>query len=182
MREVIRQIAAKLNEANINWGIGGSFMLREYGLADEVHDLDLVIAKEDIEKAIVILDSIAIRDDIPLKTEYVTKYFITYKLDDVDIDVMSSFRVKHDKGIYEFIMDDKSITKTLDFDGEFIPLTSLEDWLIAYHIMIGRDVKVGLIKDYFVKNGVGYPELLVRMKDQVLPNETLALIDEMLGL
>ncbi len=92
------------------------------------------------------------------------------------IDVMSSFRIGHSCGIYEFILDKESITKYADYHGTIVPFTSLEDWLIAYQLMIDREVKVNLIKRYLEANGVLNPHLLNRTLDQILPIDTRNMI------
>lgn len=52
-----------------------------------------------------------------------------------------------------------------------IPFTSLEDWLIAYKLMRGREEKVRMIENYFRSEGMYHRELLERALDQELPEE-----------
>ncbi len=180
MNEVLRKLAKNLNDADILWGIGGSLVLKAYGIVDQVHDIDLLVSKGDIEKAIMLLDKIANRKSVPVKKEYKSKHFYVYEMDGISIDLMSSFRISHRAGIYEFILDDRSITKKVMVGDFFLPYTSLEDWFVAYSLMIGRDKKVKLIKDYLMDNGIGYPELLKRNLNQALPEEIRNAIDSML--
>lgn len=92
-------------------------------------------------------------------------------MDGTDLDVMSGFRIKHSNGVYEFPMDEQSVVKNEVIDGIRIPYTSLEDWLVAYMIMIKRESKVKMITDYFGEAGVGHPKLLERALEQDLPEE-----------
>ncbi|MCF8021065.1 MAG: hypothetical protein K9L62_16940 [Vallitaleaceae bacterium] len=171
MDDVVTSLAEHLNKENIIWGVGGSYLLKEYGIVDEVHDLDIIVSEEDVKKTIEILDSIAERKTIPVKNEYRTKHFHIYSYRGVSIDVMSNFRIEHDNGVYEFLLDDQSIVFKKQKQGVVIPFTSLEDWLIAYKLMKGREEKVELIENYFRTEGLNHRELLERTIKQELPEE-----------
>jgi len=103
--DIVTSLAEQLNKANIIWGVGGSYLLKEYGIVEEVHDLDIIVAEEDVKKTIEILNSIAKRKIIPVKNEYRTKHFYIYSYRGVSIDVMSTFRIEHTEGVYEFLFD-----------------------------------------------------------------------------
>ena len=180
MDKVLEKLARSFGGENISWGLGASFLLLEYGLVEKAQDIDIIVSSEDIERAILVLDSMAKRIEIPLKEEYSTGKFLVYELDGVSIDVMTSFRIKHSEGVYEFIFDELSIVGHVESNGETIPLTSLEDWLVAYDLMPGRESKVELIKKYLMQNGVRNPELLSRSLDQPLPGKTRRLVKKML--
>ncbi|GKX30975.1 hypothetical protein SH1V18_34550 [Vallitalea longa] len=174
------KVAKALNNAEIQWAVGASLMLQSLDLVEEVHDIDIIVALPDIEKAINVLEHIAVPIPIPKKDEYVTHHFYTFNIDGVDMDVMSGFRIRHCEGIYDFLLDNSSIVRTEHIDGTKIPYTSLEDWYVAYMLMIGREWKVKIIRDYFEKKGVNHPELLKRILEQKLPEEVTTAIVELL--
>lgn len=180
MIEMVCKIAKALNDEGILWAIGGSFVLQAYGLVEEVHDLDLLIASQDIDRASLVLDRIALRQAIPVKAEYHTQYFMVYELDGLAIDVMANFRIQHSMGIYNFPFDASSISKHLTYKGIQLPLSSLEDWLVAYDLMVGRSQKVRLIETYLTHKGLAHPELLRRTLDQPLPQATQARVEALL--
>lgn len=180
MKEQLKLIASTLNQESITWGVGASYVLLSYGLVDEVHDIDLIVAVDEIQKSIAALETIGEHTIIPKKDEYHTKHFHVFEIQGVSVDVMSGFRIEHEAGIYEFPFDGSSITRVLDLDGEKVPLSSLEDWLVAYDLMIGREKKVKLIKDYLIKEGVSHPKLLERVMKQELPESTIQLIQEVM--
>lgn len=182
MQSVLEKLAGLFSSENILWGVGASLLLREYGLVNKAHDIDIIVSARDIEKAILILDSIAKRIEIPVKEGYLTERFLVYELEGISIDIMSSLRIKHSKGVYEFIFDELSIVDHIESNGQTIPLTSLEDWLVAYDLMTGREAKVRLIKKHLVKHGVHNPELLARALVQPLPDKTKNLVEEMLSI
>lgn len=180
MDDVVTSLAEHLNKENIMWGIGGSYLLKEYGIVDEVHDLDIIVSEKDVKKTVEILDSIAERKGIPIKNEYRTKHFHVYSYRGVSIDVMSDFRIEHANGVYGFLLDDLSIVFKKQKQGVIIPFTSLEDWLIAYKLMKGRGEKVKLIENYFRIEGLNHRELLERTINQELPEETKEYIRKIL--
>lgn len=178
--ELVMQIGRLLNENNILWGIGGSYLLKSYGIVTEVHDLDILVAEKDIHKAILVLDTVAERKIIPIKEEYKTGYFYVYSYKGLSIDVMSTFRIEHSEGVYEFVLDALSIVQQKNKDGTLLPFTSLEDWIIAYKLMKGRVAKVALIENYFNREGVSHTRLLERNLNQELPSEVRAFIQVLL--
>lgn len=180
MDDIVQSLAKALNSSNILWGIGGSYLLKAYGIVDEVHDLDIIIAAEDIPKAIQVLDTIAERKSIPIKDEYKTKHFSVYSYEGLSIDVMSTFRIEHIAGIYEFVLDELSIVERRQVNGIEIPFTSLEDWLIAYKLMRGRDSKVEMIENYLDSKGISHKSLLQRNLKQKLPSEVKVYIMKLL--
>lgn len=182
MDDIVLSLAKHLNENDVHWGIGGSYLLKSYGILEEVHDLDIIISDLDIVKAIKIMDQIAIRTESPIKQEYKTKNFFVYSYRGLSIDVMSNFRIAHEKGVYEFLFDDQSIVHSKNIDGIILPFTSLEDWLVAYKLMLGRSSKVQMIEDYLKTKGIENRALLERNLNQELPEDLVSYIEDLLAL
>lgn len=169
MDKTLLKLAKELNKNGVRWGIGGSLLLKMHLLVVIAQDIDIIVSIVDIGKAVEILDKLAIRVVTPIKEEYSTKYFVQYILDGVSIDVMSQLTIKHDSGSYEFIFDDKSITDIVTIENIELPYTSLEDWLIAYMLMINRESKVRIIWNHLISKGVNHPGLIERALVQHLP-------------
>ncbi len=180
MDDIIISLAKSLNSKNILWGIGGSYLLKSYDIVENVQDLDIIVAEKDILKALQVLDFIADRKSIPVKEEYKTKYFYVYSYRGLSIDVMSAFRIEHFDSIYEFVLDDLSIAKIRKMEGVYVPFTSLEDWLIAYKLMKGRESKVEMIENYLDSEGIENVKLLERTLKQELPQEIRSYIKNLL--
>ncbi|MGN1390337.1 MAG: nucleotidyltransferase domain-containing protein, partial [Bulleidia sp.] len=58
---VLAKIASKLNAAGIEWDVGASLLLYLHGIADEFHDIDLMVKQEDADSAAEILDQLGTR-------------------------------------------------------------------------------------------------------------------------
>ncbi len=181
MDDIVVDLAQVLNENHILWGIGGSYLLKSYGILEDVHDLDILVSEKDIDKTLEILDSIGERKTIPIKNEYTTRHFHVFSYKGLSLDIMSGFRIKHVDGVYEFILDNKAIVKREIRQGISIPYTSLEDWLIAYKLMKGRQEKVEMIESYLHTHGIGNLDLLKRNLSQDLPVEIRVYIEKLLA-
>lgn len=169
MQKSLIKVAKVLNEAEVQWAVGASLMLHTLGITKEVHDIDIFIVWEDIDKAINAIDSIARQIPTFYKDEYDTKYFQTFHVDSIGLDVMSRFRIKHSEGIYEFPLKEENIVRIDWIDGVKIPYTAPEDWFVAYMLMINREPKVKMIEAYLAEEGVKYPKLLKCALKQELP-------------
>ncbi len=171
MKESIKLISEQFNAQNILWGIGGSLMLKEYGIVDKANDIDILICPRDVKVDLDIMNKIGTMKTPPYKSEYNTKGFYNFEVLGVDVDIMVRLMIKHSDGIYEFKFDENSITKRVDFEGVSIPYSSLEEWYVAYNLMIGRENKVELIEHYFTEYGIEHKELLFKALQQNLPIE-----------
>ncbi len=149
MSDTLSYIGDILNKEKISWIVGGSIVLNYYGLTEIVNDIDLIVDIKDFEKVKSILSSIGDFKELPKKGIYKTEGYIKCKINRVDIDIMSNFKIKHERGVFEYILDQNSISKVIEINNVEIPLGSLEDWYEIYKLIPGREEKVQLLKEYF---------------------------------
>lgn len=162
MFKTLAYIAEKLNEEKVLWGVGASILLNHYGLVDKPNDIDILVALKDIEKADKILSSIGVKKDREKAATYATKYFYEYSIEGFDVDVMSGLTINHEEGAFQLTFDESSIVGTKEINGVKVPLSSLEDWYVIYQLIPNREVKVKLVEEYLINNGVENPSLLER--------------------
>lgn len=167
--EDLYYIADKLNENDIRWVIGSSVLLYFHGIIDRPNDIDIIIDKEDIIKVKKIFDEIGIEENKENKEPFLTEYFYTYLVKDTYVDVMCNFALRHDYGIYKFVLDKEAIVENKKVNETVLPLSSLEDWYVLYQLIPGRESKVKMIEDYLKENGVKDFSLLKRALKQELP-------------
>jgi hypothetical protein len=86
---------------------------------------------------------------------------------------MAGLTVNHSEGVYNHLFNKDSITMHKVVDGIEIPYSSLEEWYVIYQLLPGREGKVQLIEDYFIKHGIGNPNLLKRVLKGQLPREVI---------
>lgn len=169
--QVLSYIGEKLNNENIFWAVGGSIVLNHYGLVDSPNDIDIIVHKKDVETLDNILKSLGDKKGRDETKVYSTEYFYEYNICDVDIDVMSGFIINHSSGMYKYPFDQESIGDFKDINGVKVPISSLEDWYVAYQLMPSREQKVKLIEGYLRKEGIKNPNLLKRALLQELPKQ-----------
>lgn len=149
----LKKIAKLLNEEQIAWGLGASSMLYFHGLVDQPRDIDLMIDEEDALKAAKVLKSHASRmqtDDG--KGKYATKYFYEMLIDGQEVDMIGGYRIMRGDWIYDFPKIKDQMLDVAECDGIKIPLTSLEDWFVAYLIMDDPKKRVPMIEAFVEKN------------------------------
>lgn len=180
MEKVLIELAKKFNKADIQWGIGGSLLLRHFNLTDRANDIDVIISESSFDNAIQILEGFAIEKISIQKQEYSTKHYKVYEIHGIDLDIISGFTINHESGSYELIFDAQSITDRIEINDTILPYTSLEDWYVLYMLMKCRENKVNLIEEYFKSYGIKNSQLLTRALKQNLPTIVRDRINEIL--
>jgi hypothetical protein len=142
---LLASLAHELNAQGITWSLGASCFLYLKGIAPTFHDLDLMVAFRDVEKAEAILARRGQRQpDHYDRAKFGTKVFAEYVVEGVDIDLMADFSIIKDGKEYFFPLEEKSIVERYSLEGERIPLESLAIWRQRYCLM-GREEKVRMI-------------------------------------
>lgn len=141
---VLSYIAKELNHKNVTWAIGASMLLYFKGITSEFHDIDIMVAEEDVEILKDVLSSFGNIQPPNANVQYKTKYFFEFNVDGVDIDVMAGFIIINEGKEYYFPLKKESINDYTEVNGIKIPLQSLEEWRNYYKLM-GRDEKVKMI-------------------------------------
>ena len=73
-------IAQKFNQEKITWALGGSNVLKKYGMVETVNDIDILVMEKDIHKARLIL--LTLGEEIPtdLDPQHKTTFYSTYEI------------------------------------------------------------------------------------------------------
>lgn len=176
----LSHIASNINKNNISWCIGASLLLNFHSLVDNPQDMDIIVDKFQAEELTSLLSSLGKVGSKGSLYPYATEHFYQYIVEDLSVDIMGGFKILHDKGIYEFILDSQSIVDCKDINNVSLPLSSLEDWFVLYQLMPNREPKVTLIEDHLRANGVKHRNLLERALTQPLPEKVEARIIKLL--
>ena len=147
--EVLKKVANGLNRIDVTWAIGASSMLNFYDIVKKPSDIDILINPKDKNKVINFMNTLGEYGDLPDKEPFRTEEFFYYKVDGINVEFLGGFKIKlENDSIYEFILDEVSIKKGINFNGIKVNLTTLEDWFVAYSVMNDPKKRVPLIKDY----------------------------------
>ena len=155
-------LAKEFNKHNITWGLGASSLLNYHGLVDTVNDLDILVIPVDIEKVEKILLKIGKKEISAPSEFYSNEYFGEFVIDGVNIDVMSRMTIKNHGVTYIYPFDEKSVVDQWVMEGVSVPMTSLEEWYILYHMIPNKEKKVKLLDEYFSNHEVKNPDLIKR--------------------
>lgn len=141
---VLSNIARKLNQRNLTWAIGGSLLLYFKGITNEFHDIDIMVAEEDVEVLKEIMLTFGQLLPPNPKVEYKTKHFLEFNVEGVEIDVMAGFTIVNRENEYYFPLRAGSVNDFTEVNGVSIPLQSIAEWRKYYELM-GRTEKVKMI-------------------------------------
>ena len=199
MWQALGRIAGALNDSGVLWCVGASLLLYQVGLAENPHDIDLLVALPDAEKAADILGGMGEALPCGGSTTYSTEFFRRFRVDGCDVDLMAGFRLNHASGSYEVPLDSASVAfrrevgstqvpfSTDSFasirtvEGTSIPFAALEDWYVVYQLIPGKEHKALRIEEYFLQNGIEHPRLLERALNGCLPDAVRQRISTLLG-
>lgn len=179
--EVLKKASKIINDENILWCVGGSFLLLQYGLVDEARDIDILVNEEEAVKLHDLLLPLGEYVDFPPKEPYLTKYFFHHRINETEIDVIGGFKINHDQGVYDFVLDNNSISAHKHIDAITVPLSTLEDWYVLYQLIPNREAKVNLIERYFSKAGIERPEILQKALTKELPITVRWRVEELMN-
>lgn len=145
--EVLKRIAGALNKENVTWAVGASLLLYFKGVVNEFHDLDLMVTLEDVDKVKAVLGELGEKQEQEPNSQYKTKCFLEYVIDEVDVDVMAGFVIVKEGVEYPIPFDKRSIVEIIQFEEAHIPLQSVEAWK-SYYALMNRQSKVELIEGW----------------------------------
>ena len=75
MFKTLSYIGEKFNYSNIEWAVGASMMLNQFGLINNSNDIDIFVDIKDINRANEILRSIREKNEAGESSLYSTKFF-----------------------------------------------------------------------------------------------------------
>ena len=168
--KVLIKIAKEFNKSKIRYAVGFSSVLKYYGIVSKAQDIDIVVNEKDYNKAIEIMNNLGDKIEQEKKVNgFISNFFVEYKVDNVDVDLMSNIKITFGRGTYTYIFDRKSIGEKVMIDDTEVPLIAIEDLYVLYQLIDGKQEKVEMIEDYFKKNKVRHKALLKRTLSQELP-------------
>lgn len=142
--ELLKEIARRLNAADITWALGASMLLYLKGIASEFHDIDLMISTKDMEPVRKILTEMGELQPPHPDPNYRTQTFMEFVIDSIDVDVMAGFAVFRDGTLHDCSLRREQIVEWVTLENVRIPLQSPQLWR-GYYELMGRGEKVDLI-------------------------------------
>ncbi len=163
-RRVLKEVADVFEKEKVDWALSCSSQLFLNGVVDDFHDFDILIGGHTVGEMKKALEKIgAISRDIGDQTNFYSDNFFRYRLKEIDLDMVSSFRI--------VIFDTVYCCDYYEFDIELsningigtIPLIPMEASYLLYGMMEcwqpQRHHKRYLIEQYFEECGIANPKI-----------------------
>ena len=122
-------------------------MLYLRGVVDDFKDIDLFVSVEDANKAITLLDQLAIQNTIELSDQFQTDIFKSYIMDGVSIDFIAGFKIVDQGKCIDCSLTHETPLDILSVHDVSIPLYRLAEFR-DYYCYMHRFNKVELIDHY----------------------------------
>jgi hypothetical protein len=171
--ETLKLVGQHLNKENIRWGIGASVMLFAHDIVQTPRDIDILVHIEDVQKTI---DTLSILGKLKPRTPSNTcksKAFYEFTINEIDVEIMGGFTVKHSEGTYIYEFNNNSAPEFIEIDNIQLPLMTVEDWYIIYQVLPNRETKVQMIEEYLSTKGIKYMYHIQRQLNLNLPKNVI---------
>lgn len=163
-KEVLEKLVKSFQKEKVDWALSCSSQLFLNGLLDDFHDFDILIGGKTIRKMKKALREIGAESyDIGDQTHFSSNMFMRYKLDEIHIDLISSFRIVVFDTVYCCEYYDFEPEMVEVYGGVKLPVVPMEANYLLYGMMEcwqpqQRHYKRVLIEKYFKENGVKNPD------------------------
>lgn len=136
---VFEKLARALDSERIRWAVGGSLMLYLRGIVETFHDLDIMIAPEDVEKTKRLLSGCAKAKETLPNEKYQSGTFLQYEMEGVDLDCIADFTIVAEGKMHVFPLRTEEIERIVVKDDFSAPVQSVETWRKCYMLMERAD-------------------------------------------
>ena len=151
MKNSIITVARELNQRNIVWAIGGSELLKRYGITSTTNVLDIMVSRESIKDVLSIMDSIGTKQESINEPNYQTDHFEVYMINNQQVNIICNLKSNFvETFAYDFSVNDINVSEYLE--EEKIYYSYLIDWYLIYsEVTLTNEVKA--IEEYYMNGG-----------------------------
>ncbi|MBO4849776.1 MAG: hypothetical protein J5529_02615 [Prevotella sp.] len=137
---ILAKIARRMNAAGLTWAVGASLMLFLRGRVGGFHDIDIMVAEEQVAQAIGILEGLGVNKGGRPNPKYLTRHFHEFDIDGVEVDLLAGYVIVSHGLPHECPLRLEDIDSSAMVLGEAIPLHALAEWR-RYYILMGKPEK-----------------------------------------
>jgi hypothetical protein len=147
MKRIMELVAKEFNKQNITWAIGGSYLLKRYGINDGFNELDIMVSTDSSIVANEIMNTIAEKLEVVNNENYQTDSYECYQIDDLTVHIISNLKCNFNESFsYKF---DKEDINSIDIsNNEKIYFSHLLDWYVIYQ-EINNEETSNLIEKHY---------------------------------
>jgi len=140
-----------LDEQQINYAVGGSFLLMLHDLTDDFYDVDVLLDSRDYHKAFSIFRKYPNRIIPKTNPLYQTHTLVKVDYHHVQLDLIFDFKISKEQFDYRYPMIQAKGLELLTYHGYDFNCALLEEWYLIYQL-IEREEKVKMLENHFKKN------------------------------
>jgi|LGVE01.1.fsa_nt_gb hypothetical protein len=150
MKNIIKKLAKEFNKSNIVWGIGGSYLLKRYGINIDSNEIDILISEDSIDDVVEIMNSISAKQEFEDDEHFHSTFYAVYQINGININVISNLSYEYEED-FSYVFNQEDINVHEVEDNERINYCHLMDWYIIYKEIKMKTIS-SLIETYY-KNG-----------------------------
>jgi len=150
MKKTIELLARRFNELDLVWAIGGSYLLKRYGINDGLNDLDIMVSKESANTMNEVMSEVGIKLEVVNNENYQTDSYSSYMMDNKIVNIICNLKCNF-KESFTYTFDKEDINSHESSNNEKIYFGDLLDWYVIYQ-EINEKKTYKLIERYY-ENG-----------------------------
>lgn len=131
MKKIIESLAKEFNKRNLTWAIGGSFLLKRYGINDGFDQLDIMVSEDSVKKMNSVMNDMAEKLEVVNNESYQTDHFSSYQIQNQTINIICNLKCNF-KDSFAYNFDKEDISTQYISNNEKIYFSDLLDWYIIY--------------------------------------------------
>jgi hypothetical protein len=144
---VLRKIHTKLDSADVNWVVRGSFGLALQGVPVEPPDIDIQTDEVGAYKAEQLFSEFVVKKVVFSSAERVRSHFGALMIDGIKVDIMGDIQRCDDNGTWDEPVNLERCKRVIEVEGMQTPVLSPEHEYQAY-LKTGRIEKAGMLRQW----------------------------------
>jgi len=144
--DVLRKMAARLDEASVNWALVGSFGFAVRGATIEHNDIDVMTTKEGAYKIERVFSEVVTRMVALRISDNIQSHLGALEIDGVKVEIMGDLRLRRSDGGWADPPNMTALTQRIRFEEMHIPVLDLE-WERRSYTRLGRTERVEVIEE-----------------------------------
>ena len=150
MKKIIELLAKEFNKRNLTWAIGGSFLLKRYGINIDFDELDIMVSEDSVEEINKVMNEIALKLEVVNNENYQTDYYSCYQMENHTINIICNLKCDFEES-FTYSFDKEDINSIEISNNEKIYFSHLLDWYVIYQEINSKET-MNLIERYY-ENG-----------------------------
>ena len=150
MKKIIELLAKEFNIRNLTWAIGGSFLLKRYGINIDFDELDIMVSEDSVEEMNKVMNDIALKLEVVNNENYQTDNYSCYQMENHTINIICNLKCDFEDS-FTYSFDKEDINSIEISNNEKIYFSHLLDWYVIYQEINNKET-MNLIEGYY-ENG-----------------------------